>query len=147
MKFKAFIAAGAMILAVAGPALAAPDVNGTWTGQANQVNRDKPFAVIMTITAKGGEIQYPDSNCSGTLTRAGSSGDYVFFVEKITKNAFDAAKNTGCLSGSLSVQRTKSGMVLGWFGSHDGRPVVVYATMTKAATEAKAAAAKPAASR
>jgi hypothetical protein len=113
---------------------AGPDFTGTWTGQANQVGRDRPFAVSMTITAKGGEIHYPDNNCNGTLTKGGTSGDFSFYVEKITSGAYDASTNAnGCLAGGIALQKAGNAVVFGWTGSYQGKPIIVYATLTRSA--------------
>ena len=152
MKISAIASVAAipfLSLALAGPANAAPpDINGTWSGQAFQVGRDKAFLVTMSVSAKGAEIQYPESACSGTLTRTGTGGDYVFFVEKITKGAFDPVKKTGCVEGSVTVQKTGAALTWGWIGSYEGQPIVVYGTLTKvapppAAPVAATTAAKP----
>jgi hypothetical protein len=138
----ALAAGGFTLLGSLGAAAAPPDVNGVWSGQATQLNRDKPFQVIMTVAAKGSKIEYPDSQCSGTLTRAGTSGDFVFYAEKITSGGFDPARKTGCIPGSITVQKVDGAMIWGWVGSYEGRPMVVYGTLNKtgpapAATTAK----------
>lgn len=141
----AALVGGSMMFGSAAALAAPPDVNGVWSGQATQLNREKPFQVIMTVSAKGAEIQYPDSQCSGKLTRAGTSGDYVFYVEKITTGGFDEVRKTGCIPGSISVQKIGGSMVWGWVGSYEGKPMVVYGTLTRtgpAPAAAKTTAAK-----
>src|SRR5262249_45041624 len=58
-------------------------VAGTWTGRVTETGRASPFAITLTVDAKGGSgtTDYPDQSCSGKLTRVGTSANYVFYSE------------------------------------------------------------------
>src|SRR5947208_12475641 len=49
---------------------------GVWTGQVQETGRNKPFAITITIDAKGATTDYPEQGCAGKLTRIGASGAY-----------------------------------------------------------------------
>ena len=58
----------------------------------------------IAFTAKGMATKYPDLNCTGKLTRVGSSRSYAFFVELITEGHFD--KGGRCPDGTITVARS-----------------------------------------
>jgi hypothetical protein len=57
----------------------APDITGTWSGTVTQVGSQSKYTVVLTITAKGAETDYPELGCGGKLRRIGASPSYVFF--------------------------------------------------------------------
>src|SRR6202011_4520178 len=61
-----------------GGAAAAPSINGNWSGQLTQVGSQTPYKFELAINARGAETKYPDLDCTGKLTRVGSSKSYVF---------------------------------------------------------------------
>jgi hypothetical protein len=131
-------APSALTYAAASPrGVATANMNGLWSGQAQQINRDKPFAVKMMLSGDGGQIEYADSLCSGTLSRVGSFGDYFFFAETIAKGRFDAARKTGCLPGIVIAQRSGATMTWGWVGSYERSPVIVYARLNQSITNSR----------
>ena len=106
------------------------ETSQTWTGDLAEVGRSKTFPVTLTLKGKGGETTYPSQNCTGKLTRAGSSGDYSFFTETISSGKFDPATKTGCVDGSLTLIKSGAGVVIGWFGAEGGKPIVAFGTLT-----------------
>jgi hypothetical protein len=114
------------------PALSS-SVTGTWSGQVNEVGRASPFPMTITIDAKGSTTTYPEQSCSGTLTRIAASGPYVFYSEKITKGAYDKAKGSGCLDGTMVLTRAGNTVLMSWFGVLDNAPYHAAATLAQAA--------------
>jgi hypothetical protein len=112
-----------------GAAAGAPTINGNWSGELTQVGSQSPYKFEIAINARGAETKYPDLDCTGKLTRAGSSKSYVFFVEAITKGQAD--KGGRCPDGTITVARQGDDLALGWFGSVQGTTVVAYGTLKK----------------
>ena len=54
---------------------------------------------------------------------------YVFFIEIITKGRVD--KGGRCPDGTITVARQGDTLVLTWFGSIQGKPIVAYGTLSK----------------
>ena len=110
---------------------APPDTSiaGNWSGQLTQVDRQTPLQIELVIGPRGGKTTYPDSNCTGTLTRVGTSTSYVFFVETITKN--QAAKAGRCLDGTITATRVGNRLALFWFGSIEANTIVACGTLSK----------------
>ena len=110
---------------------------GTWSGTVTQVSAvsgagsQSKYTVALSITAKGGETDYPELGCGGKLTRIGASRSYVFFVETITRGQVD--KGGRCPDGTITV--TPAGENLGWewFGVVQGDVIVVSGTLTRKA--------------
>jgi len=103
---------------------------GVWTGQVQEIGRQRPFGITVSIDAKGAATtDYPEQGCAGKLTRVGSSGGYVFYSEKITKGAYDTVKGTGCLDGTVVVTKAGASLLFSWFGSVDNQPVQASATL------------------
>ena len=103
-----------------------PAVTVTTTSDA-QVGSQSPYKFEISINARGAETKYPDLDCTGKLTRTGSSKSYVFFVEAITKGQAD--KGGRCPDGTITVTRQGDDLALGWFGSVQGTTVVAYGTL------------------
>ena len=117
--------------ATAKPAAATGDWSGKWSGQIVQVGRSKSYVFNVTFSGKNATSSYPESNCTGTLTRTGTSGDYAFFTETITTGKFDVVAKTGCLSGSVTLVKSGPAIVMGWVAAHDGKPIIAYGTLAK----------------
>jgi hypothetical protein len=115
----------------AGTAPAVPAFVGTWVGQVTQVGRDAPFAIVLTITSASVTTTYPDQGCAGKLTRIGTSGSTVFYVEKITKGAYDPAKQSGCIDGAVTLIRLGDKMLFGWFGANNNLAYQASATLSR----------------
>ena len=107
----------------------ATGINGNWAGELSQVGSQTPQKIELTINARGAETKYPDLDCTGKLTRAGSSKSYTFFVEVITKGQVD--KGGRCPDGTITVARQGDDLALGWFGSLQGTTIVAYGTLKK----------------
>jgi hypothetical protein len=112
------------------PAAKSGDLVGTWTGSVVEVGRSKGFPIIVSLKGKTGQTTYPDQHCTGKLERSGVTGSYSFFVETITEGKFDPATKTGCVDGSLTLIRSGTDLVLGWFAANSDKPVVAFATLT-----------------
>jgi hypothetical protein len=106
-----------------------PSIAGKWSGQLTQVDNEAPYKFELAIGPKGAETKYPDLDCTGKLTRAGSSKSYVFFVEIITKGR--AEKGGRCPDGTITVARQGDELALAWFGSIQGKTIVAYGTLSK----------------
>ncbi len=111
-------ALGAVLFAGA-PALAASSVEGTWTGTAYQNEGASGYTVVITITPSEAATRYPELNCTGRLTRAGASGDYVFFSETIVRD--ESGGGESCIDGTITVARAGDKLAWGWFGSFEGK--------------------------
>jgi hypothetical protein len=108
-----------------------PTIFGKWSGQLTQVGNEKtPLKIELSITGRGAETKYPDIQCTGKLTRAGSSKTYVFFVEIIATGRAD--KGGRCPDGTITVARQGDNLVLDWFGSIENNLIVNYGTLSKA---------------
>ena len=88
-----------------------------------------PYKFELAISAKGAETKYPDLDCTGKLSRVGSSKSYVFYAETITKG--QAEKGGRCPDGTITIARQGDDLALGWFGSVQGTTVVAYGTLKK----------------
>ncbi len=115
--------------AAAKPAKAAAATGTTWIGTVNQVGRDAPYAIEITLSAKAGATNYPGEHCAGKLTRVGAAGDYTFFTETITDGKFDPTSKSGCLDGSLTLRKDGATMVMTWMTSYNGKAVVAYGAL------------------
>jgi hypothetical protein len=113
----------------AAPAAAPTSINGNWAGELTQVGSQSPYKFELTINARGAETKYPDLDCTGKLTRAGSSKSYTFFVEVITKGQVD--KGGRCPDGTITVARQGDDLAVGWFGSVQGTTIVAYGNLKK----------------
>jgi hypothetical protein len=89
-----------------------PSIAGKWSGELTQVDNPTPYKFELAIGPKGAETKYPDLDCTGKLTRVGSSKSYVFFVEIITSGRSD--KGGRCPDGTITVAR--QGDELLWHG-------------------------------
>jgi hypothetical protein len=89
----------------------------------------RAYKFELVIGPRGAETTYPDLDCTGTLTRVGTSKSYVFFVEIITKGAVD--KGGRCPDGTITVARAGNDLVLFWFGSIEANTIVAYGTLSK----------------
>jgi hypothetical protein len=108
----------------------APNIAGDWSGELTQVGKETtPYKFELAISSKGAETNYPDLNCTGKLTRAGSSKSYIFFAEIITKGQAD--KGGRCPDGTITVARQGDNLALSWFGSVQGDTIVAYGTLSK----------------
>ena len=91
-----------------------PSVVGTWTGTVAQNSGATRYTVVMTVTATGGQTDYPELHCGGKLTRMASANGYVFFTETITRGG----KSSGgsCIDGTLTIAPAGAGLSWGWMG-------------------------------
>lgn len=104
-------------------------INGTWTGQVSQVGSQSEYSVVLTISDRGAQTEYPELNCAGKLTRVGASKSYTFYAETITKGQAD--KGGRCVDGTVTVGRAGDGLGYGWFGVIEGTPVIAHSTLSK----------------
>jgi hypothetical protein len=111
------------------PAPRGPDVAGNWKGELKQIGETSSYKLELAIGPNGGQTQYPDLKCTGKLTRIGASKSYVFFIEIITKGAFD--KGGRCPDGTITVARSGEKLALAWFGNIQGEMIVAYGTLSK----------------
>ena len=111
------------------PPASGPVVAGTWSGTVTQVGRQSKYTVALTITAKGGETDYPEQGCGGKLTRIGVSSSYVFFVETITRGHVN--KGGRCLDGTITVTRVGENLGWEWFGTAQDDVIVAWGTLTR----------------
>lgn len=94
-----------------------------------QVGSATKYSLTLTLTAAGGETNYPELNCSGKLTRIGASRSYVFYVEVITQGQRE--KGGRCPDGTITVARAGDNLAWGWFGSVEGDIAIAYGTLTR----------------
>ena len=125
-------AAGAAIAQDAAPAKAGP-LAGNWTGTFVQVGHPQAYRMAIQFSGKSAEIDYPDQSCGGKLARVGAKDGTSFYVETITRGGVDPATGHGCVGGNVTLIRSGETLIWGWVGEHQGKPIVAYATLTKAA--------------
>ena len=106
-----------------------PSIAGNWSGQLTTVDNQTPYKFELAVSAKGAETKYPDLDCTGKLTRVGSSKSYVFFVEIITKGR--AEKGGRCPHVTITVARQGDNLALTRFGSIQDKTIVAYGTLSK----------------
>ena len=106
-----------------------PNIAGNWAGQLTQVDNQTPYKFELAVTAKGAETKYPDLDCTGKLTRIGSSKSYVFFIQIITKGR--AQKGGRCPDGTITIARQGDNLGLARFGSIQDKTIVAYGTLSK----------------
>lgn len=104
-------------------------ITGSWTGQVSQVGSQSEYSVVLTISDKGAQTDYPELNCAGKLTRVGASKTYTFYAETITKGHAD--KGGRCVDGTVTVSRAGDGLAYGWFGVVDSTAVIAHSTLVK----------------
>ena len=104
-------------------------INGTWTGQVSQVGSQSEYSVVLTISDKGAQTDYPELNCAGKLTRVGASKGYTFYAESITTG--HAEKGGRCVDGTITVSRAGDNLGFGWFGVAEGTAVIAHSTLSK----------------
>ena len=114
--------------AKAAPAQAKGGITGAWTGPVTQPG-SKPYSIVMTLQATGGETDYPELQCGGKLTRAGSAGGYTFFLETITRGRLDQGGR--CIDGSITVTMAGEQLAWGWVGTHQGKTLVGHASLKR----------------
>jgi hypothetical protein len=86
----------------------------------------------MTIGDTTAETDYPELKCGGKLTRVGATGDYVFFIETITRGRQDAGGR--CIDGTVTVAPANEKLAWGWFGSYGGKTFVASSLLTRKST-------------
>jgi hypothetical protein len=114
--------------AKAAPAQAKGGVTGAWTGPVTQPG-SKPYSIVMTLQATGGDTDYPELQCGGKLTRAGSAGGYTFYLETITRGRLDQGGR--CIDGSITVTMAGEQLAWGWVGTHQGKTLVGHASLKR----------------
>jgi|SRR5262249_42805695 len=111
------------------PAVSGPTIAGGWSGPVTQVGSETKFSVVLTLTATGGETDYPELNCGGKLTRIGASHNYVFFVEVITRGHVN--KGGRCPDGTITVARAGDNLNWVWFGAPGDDVIVAFGTLAR----------------
>jgi hypothetical protein len=104
-------------------------INGTWTGQVSQVGSQNEYSVVLTISDRGAQTEYPELECTAKLTRVGASKGYTFYAETITKG--QAEKGGRCVDGTVTVSRAGDGLAYGWFGVAEGTAVIAHSTLSR----------------
>jgi hypothetical protein len=87
------------------------------------------YTVNLTLTDTGGESDYPELHCGGTLTRVGSANGYIFYTETITRGG----KTSGgsCIDGSTTVASAGAGLSWGWMGTYGGKVYVGWSNLVR----------------
>jgi hypothetical protein len=110
---------------------------GTWAGTIIQVQKSIEYSVTLEIGGGEAKISYSELRRGGKLTRIGSSGDYCFFVETITRRPAD--DNGRCTNGSITVTRAGDNLAWAWFGLANGEIVAAYGILTRKSVAQQAA--------
>ena len=102
-------------------------MSGTWTGRAAQNEGSSGYSVVIKLKAKGGTSHYPELNCRGRLTRAGSANGYVFFSEIITEG------RDQCIDGTVTLKITGKTLAWGWVGVDEpsGEIIVAWSNLAR----------------
>ncbi len=96
-----------------------------WTGVVKQNSGATDYTVVMRLSDDGGEAQYPELKCGGTLTRVAQSGAYSFYLEKIT------TAGTSCIDGAITLVFSRDTMTWGWVGAYKGQTYVAWSSLTR----------------
>jgi hypothetical protein len=96
-----------------------------WAGPVKQSDPAPDYTVVLTLTDSGGETDYPELKCGGTLTRVGQSGAYSFYLEKITR------RGDGCIDGAITLVNANGKMSWSWIGVYEGQTIVAWSSLTK----------------
>jgi hypothetical protein len=111
------------------PSAAMSALAGTWVGTVIQVQKSIEYSVTLEIGAGEAKISYPELRCGGKLSRIGSSGDYSFFVETITRGPAD--DNGRCANGSITMARAGDNLAWAWFGLVNGEIIASYGMLSR----------------
>lgn len=105
------------------PLAAEAQLSGTWSGTVSQPGAKHPtyFTKMSLDRSGGGSIDYPELQCSGTLTFIGKEGPSFVYRERITHG------KTKCIDGG-TLKVTPRGNLLDWYWSGGGE--VASATLT-----------------
>jgi hypothetical protein len=114
---------------VARPQVTGPAISGSWSGTALRIQRSVEYSVILEITARAAEVNYPDFHCGGKLSRVGVSREYAFFIETITRGTGDY--DVRCSNGSVTMARAGDDLVWAWFGLVKGEVVTAYGKLSR----------------
>ena len=109
------------------PGFSQPRLEGTWTGTLDQNVGSSGYNMVLTLTQQSGQSDYPGLNCGGTWTRVGAMGEYIFFVERITRGRVDQGGR--CLDGTFTVAPAGGSLAVNWFSSYRGKPHVGWALL------------------
>lgn len=115
--------------APATPGFSQSRVVGTWSGAMDQNVGSSGYALVLTLTNKGGETSYPALNCKGSWTRAGAAGDYIFFSEKVTVGRQDQGGR--CIDGTFTIARAAAQLAVSWFSSFQGKALIGYGVLQR----------------
>lgn len=96
-----------------------------WRGEVKQNNGASNYTVIMELSDNGGQTNYPELKCGGSLTLAGQSGAYSFYIETIT------TKGSTCIDGSVTVVRSSETIAWGWVGVFEGQTFVAWSNLSR----------------
>jgi hypothetical protein len=103
---------------------------GTWTGTVIQVQNSIEYKVIIEIRPYEAMVSYPEMACVGMLSRVGTSGEYSFFVETITRGSPD--EQDRCANGSVTLARTADNkLAWAWFGLFKEDVVAAYGILAR----------------
>ena len=111
----------AITLAFAAPVRA----DELWKGAVKQNSGASNYTVVMKLAGNGGETNYPELKCGGTLTRVGQSGSYSFYLEKIT------TAGSSCIDGAITLVRSDAAIAWGWVGAHKGQTYVGWSSLAR----------------
>jgi len=133
---RTFAFALVLVVSVAGPsvAFAGSKTTGSWSGEMRQIDptAERTYPMTLTIDGKKGASSYPSLKCGGTLTRVAEAKGYSIYREQV-------ANETGgtCVGGMIIVTPDAGRLVLGWFTSFEGEPLLASAVLKQEATAAK----------
>jgi hypothetical protein len=114
------------------PARSASAITGVWSGTVVQNIGASNYSVTMTIGDTTAETDYPELKCGGKLTRVGAAGDYVFYIETITRGRQDSGGR--CIDGTITIAPANEKLAWGWFGSYGGKSFVASSLLTRKST-------------
>jgi hypothetical protein len=109
------------------PSAAMSAIVGTWIGSVIRVQNSIEYSVTLEISGREAKIDYPELRCGGKLSLIGSSGNYFFFVETITRGE----DNGSCTNGSITMAPTGDDLAWAWFGLVKGEIVTAYGTLSR----------------
>lgn len=96
-----------------------------WRGEVRQNSGDSNYTVIMELSDNGGQTNYPELKCGGSLTPVGQSGAYTFYIETIT------TRDSTCIDGSITVVKSSDTIAWGWVGVYQGQTFVAWSNLSR----------------
>lgn len=118
-----------LVLALATPALAEENRDGTWSGPVTQVDSDNSYGLVLTLQGSSGETSYPELKCKGAVNQIADFNGIAIFSERIIEGAYSADNPDGCIDGIFSLAPDGDTLMWSWFGRFEDEAYIAYARL------------------